>query len=49
VVEQGMWRIRTNEELRELHKDLDIAVDVKKKRLELIGRGIRKEKEGCIR
>jgi len=23
VLEQGMWKIRTNQELRGLHKDLD--------------------------
>ena len=31
IVEQGMWRIRINQELRELFKDLDIAADIKKK------------------
>jgi hypothetical protein len=34
VVEQGMWKIRTNQELRELYKDLDIVADIEKKRLE---------------
>jgi len=29
-----MWRIITNQELRELYKVLDIAADIKKKRLE---------------
>ena len=24
MVDQGIWKIRTNQELRELHKDLDI-------------------------
>jgi hypothetical protein len=37
VVEQGMWRIRTNRELRELYKDLDTVADIKKKRLESNG------------
>jgi hypothetical protein len=32
VVEQGMWRIRTNQELKEMYKDLDIVADVKKKK-----------------
>jgi len=31
VVEQGIWRIRTNHELRELYKDLDIVVNIKRK------------------
>jgi hypothetical protein len=34
MVEQGMWRIRTDKELRELYKDLYIAADIKKKILE---------------
>jgi hypothetical protein len=37
VVEQGIWTIRTNQELRELYKDLDKVADIKKKRLELNG------------
>ena len=31
VVEQGMWRIRNNQELREMHKDLGIAQILNKK------------------
>ena len=31
VAEQGIWRIRINQELRELYKDLDIIVDIKRK------------------
>jgi hypothetical protein len=34
VVEQGIWRIRSNQELRELYKDLVIVADIKEKRLE---------------
>jgi len=30
VAEQGIWRIRTNEELRELYKDLNILADIKR-------------------
>jgi hypothetical protein len=40
VVEEGIWRIRTNQELRELYKKLDVA-DIKEKRLEWIGRVVR--------
>jgi hypothetical protein len=36
VVKRGIWRIRTNQELGEPYKDLDIA-DIKKKRYERIG------------
>jgi len=31
VVEQRMWRIRIDQDLRELYKDLDIAADIVKK------------------
>jgi hypothetical protein len=31
AVEQGIWRIRTNQELWELYKDLDTLPDIKKK------------------
>jgi len=31
VVEQGMWRIRINQELGELYKDLDMVADIIKK------------------
>jgi hypothetical protein len=31
VVEQGMWRIRTNQEVRELFKDLNIVRDSKRR------------------
>ena len=41
VVEQGIWRIRTNQELRELYKDLDIAADIKIKKLEWTGQVVR--------
>ena len=32
VVEQGMWRVRTDQELRELCSDLGIVSDIKKRR-----------------
>ena len=41
VVEQEMWRIRTNQELRELYKYLDIVADIKKETLEWIGLVVR--------
>jgi hypothetical protein len=31
VVEQGIWRIRNSQELRELYKDLDIVVNSTRK------------------
>jgi hypothetical protein len=39
VVKQGICRISTNQELRELYRDLDIAADIEKKRLEWIMKG----------
>jgi hypothetical protein len=30
VAGQGMWRVRTNQELREPYKDLDTVTDFKK-------------------
>jgi len=30
MVEQGMWRIRTEQKLRELYEELNIVADVKK-------------------
>ena len=32
VAEQGIWRIRTDQELRELYKDLDIAAGIKRRK-----------------
>jgi len=37
MVEQGIWRIRIRQELKEIYKDLDIVADTKKKKLEWIG------------
>jgi hypothetical protein len=37
VIEQGVWRIRTNKEL----KELDLVADVKRRRLELMGHEMR--------
>jgi hypothetical protein len=41
VAEQGIWRIRTDRELRELFKDLGIVAGIKKKELEWIGHSVR--------
>ena len=41
VVQQGIWRTTTNQEMRELYKDLDTVADIKKKRLEWTGHVIR--------
>jgi hypothetical protein len=39
VIGQGVWRARTNQELWELYKDMDIVADIKKKTLEWIMEG----------
>jgi len=41
VVEQGIWRMRVNQELRELYKDLDIVADIREKRSEWNGHVVR--------
>jgi hypothetical protein len=43
AAEQGMWIMRTNEEVGELYKDLNVVTDIKKKRLEWIGHAVRME------
>jgi hypothetical protein len=37
LVEHVIWRTRTNQELQELHKGLDIVADIEKKGLEWLG------------
>jgi hypothetical protein len=41
VGEQEMWIIRSNQELRELYRDLDIYADISQKRLEWTGTVVR--------
>jgi hypothetical protein len=40
VLEQGIWRI-SDQELRELHKDLDIVANIQQKKMEWIGHVVR--------
>jgi hypothetical protein len=49
VVEQGMWRLRTNQELWELYKDLDIVADIIKQSLAWIGRVVRIDQGGTVK
>jgi hypothetical protein len=49
VLEQGIWSKRTNEELRELHKDLDTAAEIKKERLEWLGHVVRMHHEMIVK
>ena len=41
VVEQRIWIIGTSHKSQGLYKDLDVAADIKKKRLEWIGHSVR--------
>jgi len=44
-----MWKIRTNQELRELYKNLGIAADIEKKRLGCAGHVVRKDQERTVK
>jgi len=48
VIEQGIWRIRTNQEFRELFKVLYIVATIKKG-LEWIGHVVRMDQGGQLR
>jgi hypothetical protein len=41
VVEQGIWRMRTNQEQMELYREPDIEADIKKKRLDWVRHVVR--------
>jgi hypothetical protein len=49
VEEQGIWRIRTSQELRELYKELDTAAAINNRRLEWIGHAIRIDQETKVK
>jgi hypothetical protein len=49
VVEQGIWRKRSKQELRELYKELDIIADIKKERLERIGHVVRMDQRRTVK
>jgi hypothetical protein len=44
-----VWRIRRNEELRELYKAPDLVVDIKMKRLEWLGHVIRMDQRRAVK
>jgi len=48
VVEQGMWRIRSNKEVREMPKDLYVVADIKNERFEWIGYVIRMDQGSTV-
>ena len=41
MVYQGIWRIGSNQELREMYRDLDTVADIKMRSLEWIGHVVR--------
>ena len=45
AVQQGIWRIRTNQELRELYKYLDIIAYIQQKGLERTGHEVRMDQD----
>jgi hypothetical protein len=49
VVEQGIWRIRTDQELRELCNSLGIVADIKKKRFEWNGHVVRMDQGRTVK
>jgi hypothetical protein len=49
VVEQGIWRKRSNQEFREQYKNLDIVADIKEKRVEWIGHVVRTDQRRTVK
>jgi hypothetical protein len=44
-----MWRKRADQQLRELHRDLDLVTDIKLKRLEWIGHVVRMDQVWTVK
>ena len=49
VLQQGIWRKISNQELRELYKDLNIVADIKKKRVEWNGHVVRMDQRKTVK
>jgi hypothetical protein len=49
VVEQEIWRIRSNHEMGELYKDLHIVADIKEKRLQWAGYVVRMDQGRTVK
>lgn len=41
VTEQGVWIVRTSQELKKLYKDIDVMADVRRGRFEWFGHVIK--------
>jgi hypothetical protein len=46
VCEQGEWRIRTNDEVYKFYGELQLVVEVKRRRLQYLGHVVRMEEDG---
>ena len=49
MVEKGISKVRTDQELRELYKYLDVVANIKRKRLEWIGHVVRMDQESTVK
>ena len=49
MVEQGIWRVRTDQEQKELYKNLDTVADIKKKRQERRGHIVRMDHRRTVK
>jgi hypothetical protein len=49
VVEQGIWRIGSNQELRKMYRNLDTVADIKMRSLEWIGHIVRMDQERTVK
>jgi hypothetical protein len=49
LVQQVIWRIRTNQELRELYKDTDKLADIKRETLEWTGLLVRMDQGTTVK
>ena len=49
MVQHGIWRVRSNQELLELQKDPNIVEDTEKKKLEWVGHVVRMDQGRTIK
>ena len=49
VQKRDVWRIRTNQKLKELYKNTDLIGDIRRKGLEWVGHVLRMEQERTAR
>ena len=49
MIEQGIWRIGSNQELGEMYRDLDTVADVEMRRLDWIGHVVRMDQGRTVK